>query len=63
MTQEKYEENGWTVYKPVEEFRRQVRTSEIAATFVLVVYHAVVWARVKTRKRRVDDKVMGTIQS
>lgn len=26
VTQEKYEENGWTVYKPVEEFRRQVRT-------------------------------------
>lgn len=26
ITQEKYEENGWTVYKPVEEFRRQVRT-------------------------------------
>lgn len=25
VTQEKFEDNGWTVYKPVEEFRRQVR--------------------------------------
>lgn len=25
VTQEKYEENGWDVYKPMEEFRRQVR--------------------------------------
>lgn len=57
VTQEKYEENGWTVYKPVEEFRRQVRTSEIPATSVLVVNHAVVWARVKKRKRREDDEI------
>lgn len=24
LSQEKYEENGWSVYKPMEEFRRQV---------------------------------------
>ena len=32
MTQEKYAENGWSIYKPVEEFRRQVRRKTSAAS-------------------------------
>lgn len=32
VTQEKYTEDGWNIYKPVEEFRRQVRRKTIAAS-------------------------------
>lgn len=31
VTQEKYEESGWSVFKPIEEFRRQVRRNRSAA--------------------------------
>lgn len=32
LTQEKYAENGWNIYKPIEEFRRQVRRRTAAPT-------------------------------
>lgn len=31
LNQEKFPENGWSIYKPVEEFRRQVGQSAEAA--------------------------------
>ena len=32
LSQEKYEENGWSIYKPLEEFRRQVSEHLVSYT-------------------------------